>query len=65
MQQVTDNYWSGEVKLEEVCAPTAHAGGVLVRTAFSLISAGTERGNRAHESSAGTDESGGEGSRPS
>jgi predicted dehydrogenase/threonine dehydrogenase-like Zn-dependent dehydrogenase len=43
MQQVTDNYWSGEVKLEEVCAPTAHEGGVLVRTAFSLISAGTER----------------------
>jgi predicted dehydrogenase/threonine dehydrogenase-like Zn-dependent dehydrogenase len=43
MQQVTDNYWSGEVKLEEVCAPTARPGGVLVRTAFSLISAGTER----------------------
>jgi predicted dehydrogenase/threonine dehydrogenase-like Zn-dependent dehydrogenase len=43
MQQITDNYWSGEVKLEEVCAPTARAGGVLVRTACSLISAGTER----------------------
>jgi predicted dehydrogenase/threonine dehydrogenase-like Zn-dependent dehydrogenase len=43
MQQVTDNYWSGEVKLEEVCSPAVRSGGVLVRTAFSLISAGTER----------------------
>ena len=43
MQEVTDSYWSGEVKLEEVCAPIARPGGVLVHTAFSLISAGTER----------------------
>jgi predicted dehydrogenase/threonine dehydrogenase-like Zn-dependent dehydrogenase len=43
MQQVTDNYWSGEVKLEEVCSPAVRPGGVLVRTAYSLISAGTER----------------------
>jgi predicted dehydrogenase/threonine dehydrogenase-like Zn-dependent dehydrogenase len=43
MQQITDNYWSGEVKLEEVSSPSVRPGGVLVRTAFSLISAGTER----------------------
>jgi predicted dehydrogenase/threonine dehydrogenase-like Zn-dependent dehydrogenase len=43
MYQVTDNYWTGKVELEQVCAPTVRPGGVLVRTAFSLISAGTER----------------------
>jgi len=43
MYQVTDNYWTGRVELEEVCPPTLRAGTVLVRTAFSLISAGTER----------------------
>jgi len=43
MHQVTDNYWTGKVELQEVCAPTVRPGGVLVRTAFSLISAGTER----------------------
>src|SRR5262249_30271209 len=43
MYQVTDNYWNGEVTLEEVCAPTVREGCVLVRTAYSLISAGTER----------------------
>lgn len=43
MQQITDSYWSGEVKLEEVSSPAVRPGGVLVRTAFSLISAGTER----------------------
>lgn len=43
MFQVTDNYWTGDVKLEEVCSPEVRPGGVLVRTAYSLISAGTER----------------------
>jgi predicted dehydrogenase/threonine dehydrogenase-like Zn-dependent dehydrogenase len=43
MFQITDNYWTGEVTLEEVCAPTVRPGTVLVRTAYSLISAGTER----------------------
>ena len=43
MHQVTDNYWTGEVTLEEVCSPTLRPGCVLVRTAYSLISAGTER----------------------
>ncbi|MGH9471618.1 MAG: bi-domain-containing oxidoreductase [Terriglobales bacterium] len=43
MFQVTDNYWSGEVKLEEVPAPIPRPGTVLVRSVYSLISAGTER----------------------
>jgi predicted dehydrogenase/threonine dehydrogenase-like Zn-dependent dehydrogenase len=43
MYQVTDNYWTGKVELQQVAAPTARPGTVLVRTAFSLISAGTER----------------------
>src|SRR5262249_45040737 len=33
----------GEVRLEEVCAPSVRPGGVIVRTEYSLISAGTER----------------------
>jgi predicted dehydrogenase/threonine dehydrogenase-like Zn-dependent dehydrogenase len=43
MNQVVDNYWTGKVTLEQVCAPTLRKGSLLVRTAFSLISAGTER----------------------
>jgi len=43
MYQVTDNYWTGRVELQQVAAPTLRPGTVLVRTAFSLISAGTER----------------------
>jgi len=43
MHQVTDKYWTGKVELEEVAAPTIRARTVLVPTAFSLISAGTER----------------------
>lgn len=43
MRQVVLNYNSGEVSLEEVPAPICRPGGVLVRTAYSLVSAGTER----------------------
>lgn len=42
MKQVSQNYKSGEIRLEEVQPPALRAGGVLVRSAFSLISAGTE-----------------------
>lgn len=43
MKQVVQNYNSGELRLEEVPAPACRAGGVLVRTAYSLVSSGTER----------------------
>ncbi|MCX5673857.1 MAG: bi-domain-containing oxidoreductase [Planctomycetota bacterium] len=43
MRQVVLNYNSGEVRLEDVPAPICRSGGVVVRTAFSLVSAGTER----------------------
>lgn len=37
------NYSSGELGLADVPAPICRAGGVLVRTAYSLVSSGTER----------------------
>lgn len=43
MKQVFQNLKSGTVSVTEVPAPLARAGFVLVRTAASLISAGTER----------------------
>ena len=43
MKQVVQNYRTGELKVEELPPPALRPGGVLVRTAFSLISAGTER----------------------
>ncbi|HXG64051.1 MAG TPA: bi-domain-containing oxidoreductase [Blastocatellia bacterium] len=43
MKQVVQNYRTGELKVEELPPPALKPGGVLVRTAFSLISAGTER----------------------
>ncbi|MFL6214706.1 MAG: bi-domain-containing oxidoreductase [Blastocatellia bacterium] len=43
MKQVVQNYRSGELKVEELPPPALRAGGVLVRSAYSLISAGTER----------------------
>lgn len=43
MKQVSQNMRSGELKIEEVPEPALLPGGVLVRNAFSLISAGTER----------------------
>ncbi|MGH3948607.1 MAG: zinc-dependent alcohol dehydrogenase, partial [Pseudonocardiaceae bacterium] len=42
MKQVVQNYKSGELALLDVPAPACKAGGVIVRTAFSLISTGTE-----------------------
>jgi polar amino acid transport system substrate-binding protein len=43
MKQITQNLRNGDLSLQEVPAPGALDGGVLVRNAFSLISAGTER----------------------
>ena len=42
MKQVVQNYKSGELALLDVPVPACKPGGVLVRTAFSLISTGTE-----------------------
>ncbi|HWN99188.1 MAG TPA: bi-domain-containing oxidoreductase [Blastocatellia bacterium] len=43
MKQVVQNFRTGELKVEELPPPALRQGGVLVRTAWSLISAGTER----------------------
>ncbi|HMG33487.1 MAG TPA: bi-domain-containing oxidoreductase [Blastocatellia bacterium] len=43
MKQVVQNYRTGELTLEQVPEPALKPGGVLVRNACSLISAGTER----------------------
>jgi len=43
MKQITQNYKSGVLKIEEVPVPILKESGVLVRTFYSLISAGTER----------------------
>jgi polar amino acid transport system substrate-binding protein len=43
MKQVVQNYRTGELKVDELPPPALGPGGVLVETAFSLISAGTER----------------------
>ncbi len=43
MKQVVQNYHTGELTVEDVPAPRARAGSVLVRTAYSLVSVGTER----------------------
>ena len=43
MQQVLQNIKSGDLTLETVPPPAMQAGGVRVRTAASLISAGTEK----------------------
>lgn len=42
MKQIAQNYKTGELKLIEVPAPRCRAGGLLVRTAFSAVSTGTE-----------------------
>ena len=42
MKQIAQNYRSGELSVLEVPAPVCRPGGVLVRSLFSLISAGTE-----------------------
>ena len=43
MKTVTQNYKSGELKLEETPPPQLQDGCVLVQTSYSLISAGTEK----------------------
>jgi len=43
MKQILQKMKTGEVTVTDVPAPTSRSGGVLVRTAASLISAGTER----------------------
>lgn len=43
MKQVVQNYSNGNLWVEQVPAPRCRKGGVLVRTGWSLVSAGTER----------------------
>lgn len=43
MKQVAQNYKTGELSVRIVPSPSLRPGGVLVRSAASLISAGTER----------------------
>ncbi len=43
MRQLIQSYRTGEMKVEEVPPPSVRAGGVLVRTVRSLVSAGTEK----------------------
>src|SRR6516164_9520092 len=42
MKQIAQNYRSGELSLLDVPVPRCRPGGVLVRTAYSVISTGTE-----------------------
>jgi len=42
MNQVIQNYKTGELRLEEVPSPQLRTGGVLVETHYSLVSSGTE-----------------------
>jgi predicted dehydrogenase len=42
MKQIAQNYRTGELALVEAPVPRCAAGGVLVRTEYSLISSGTE-----------------------
>lgn len=43
MRQIVQNYRTGALYLEHVPTPLCRPGGILVRTAFSLVSSGTER----------------------
>ncbi len=43
MKQIVQNYKTGKLSVEEVPAPLVQEQGILVKNAFSLISAGTER----------------------
>jgi predicted dehydrogenase len=43
MKQVVQNFRTGELKVDEVPAPTLKSGGLLVANRVSLISAGTEK----------------------
>jgi len=42
MKQVSQNYKTGKIALEEVSVPTLKPGGMLVRMHYTVISAGTE-----------------------
>lgn len=42
MKQISQNYKTGAIRIEEVNQPALKSGGVLVQTLFSVISAGTE-----------------------
>ena len=42
MKQISQNYKTGQIRLEDVHAPLLKPGGVLVRSRYSVISAGTE-----------------------
>ena len=42
MKQVSQNYKTGAIRLADAHPPALKAGGILVRTAYSVISAGTE-----------------------
>jgi len=46
MRAILENLRSGEVACYEVPPPELRPGGILVRTAFSALSAGTERAHR-------------------
>ena len=48
MKQISQNYKTGKIILEEVNVPAAKYGGVIVQTEYSVISAGTE-GMKAKE----------------
>jgi predicted dehydrogenase/threonine dehydrogenase-like Zn-dependent dehydrogenase len=43
VRQISQNYRTGELTIVDVATPRAPAGGILVQTSRSLISAGTER----------------------
>ncbi len=49
MKQIAQNYKTGDLVLLDVPAPATKAGGVLVRSEFSLVSMGTEA-MKIHES---------------
>ena len=46
MKAIYQDNRSGRLIVEEVAPPALRPGGLLIRTAFSLISAGTERTSR-------------------
>ena len=48
MKQIIQSYKTGELWLADVPCPAVKGGGVVVRTASSLVSAGTEQIGRAH-----------------
>lgn len=43
MKQIIQNFKTGEMTIEEIPNPVCRPGGILIKTAYSLISAGTEK----------------------